>query len=113
MSRNRLSELQPGNGYNSNQTYPEGQYDNVDLERNDVVAGERYELQDRSGRELSLNAFLDEVCISYNTLLTVRSTIAERQHQGWMLRLLGLNNYMPNPWHQQTSEALHMQKWIR
>jgi hypothetical protein len=69
MSRNRLSELQPGNGYNSNQTYPEGQYDNVDLERNDVVAGERYELQDRSGRELSLNAFLDEVCISYINLV--------------------------------------------
>lgn len=64
MSRNRLSELQqPTNGHNSTQTYSQGQYDNVDLESNDIVAGERYELQDRSGRQLSLNEFLDEVCI--------------------------------------------------
>jgi myo-inositol-hexaphosphate 3-phosphohydrolase len=64
MSRNRLSELQPPPNGDATQAYPQGQYDNVDLERNDDIAGERYELQDRSARQLTLNEFLDEVRIS-------------------------------------------------
>jgi hypothetical protein len=106
MSRNRLSELQPPpNGYDTTQAYPQGQYDNVDLERNDDIAGERYELQDRSARQLTLNEYLDEVRISMSPLITIRSMIAKSRHQGWMLKSLGLSNYMPNPWRQQTSEA--------
>lgn len=65
MSRNRLSDLQsPSNIYDSN-TQQDG-YGNYDLERNNnnLVAGEQYELQDRSSRQLGLNEFLDEVTIS-------------------------------------------------
>ena len=55
MSRNRLSELQspPTNGTNQQTDY--------DLERNDPIGGERYELQDRSTGHLSLGGFLDGV----------------------------------------------------
>ena len=61
MSRNRLSELQsPAAGYTNEDGYQQNQ-NNHDLERNDLVAGERYELQDRSARQLSLNEFLEEV----------------------------------------------------
>jgi hypothetical protein len=59
MSRNRLSEL--SNPYTSSdaQAYqPSGGYD---LERNNLVAGERYEMQDQSGRILTIHEYLDEV----------------------------------------------------
>lgn len=57
MSRNRLSELQspPTNGTNQ-QLQTE-----YDLERNDPIGGERYELQDRPAGHLSLGDFLDGV----------------------------------------------------
>lgn len=63
MSRNRLSELQSPstNPYNGRQS---DRSNNYDLERNNsnFVAGERYELQDRSTtQQLSLSEFLDEV----------------------------------------------------
>ena len=64
MSRNRLTDIQsPSNAYNG-QSYQQDGYRNNDLERNDIVAGERYELQDRSGQQLSLNEYLDEVELS-------------------------------------------------
>jgi len=59
MSRNRLSEL--SNPYTSGDAQAYQPSGGTDLERNDLVAGERYELQDRSGRTLTLNEFLDEV----------------------------------------------------
>lgn len=59
MSRNRLSEL--SNPYTSDDTQAYQSSTGYDLERNDLVEGERYELQDRSERTLTLNEFLDEV----------------------------------------------------
>ena len=59
MSRNRLSEL--SNPYTSGDAQVYERSSGYDLERNDLVAGERYELQDRPDRTLTLNEFLDEV----------------------------------------------------
>jgi len=59
MSRNRLSELSNPYTTSDAQAYqPSGGYD---LEQNNLVAGERYEMQDQSARTLTMNEFLDEV----------------------------------------------------
>jgi hypothetical protein len=66
MSRNRLSDLNASSSDAYNTAQQRGGYgNNYDLEQNgNLVAGERYELQDRSTRQLSLNDFLEEVCFS-------------------------------------------------
>lgn len=66
MSRNRLSELNTSSSgaYNDSQRR-DGYGNNYDIERNGhLVSGEGYELQDRSTRQLNLNEFLEEVCVS-------------------------------------------------
>jgi t-SNARE complex subunit (syntaxin) len=61
MSRNRLSELQSPPTTNPNGATQQPQTD-YDLERNEPIGGERYELQDRSTTgHLDLGEFLDEV----------------------------------------------------
>ena len=61
MSRNRLSDLQtPSSAYNNQAPQQDG-YGNYDLERNDFIAGEQYELQDRSPGQIGLNEYLNEV----------------------------------------------------
>jgi hypothetical protein len=72
MSRSRLSDLQSPYG-NSQQPSQQDGYGNYDLERNeerneDLVAGEQYEMRDRSGRQLGLGEFLDEVCTSHRSV---------------------------------------------
>ena len=65
MSRNRLSDLNASSSdaYSASQQR-DGYGNNYDLERNgNLVAGEHYELQDRSTRQLSFKDFLEEVCI--------------------------------------------------
>ena len=70
MSRNRLSELSnPYTNADAQAYEPTGGHD---LERNDLVAGEPYELQDRSGATLTLNEFLDEVHLSKGRLANGR-----------------------------------------
>ena len=62
MSRNRLSELlSPTGAYSDGNASQPTPYDNYDLERNEPVTGDRYELQDRSGQKLGLNEFLYKV----------------------------------------------------
>jgi hypothetical protein len=65
MSRNLLSDLNASSSgaYNPSQQR-DGYGNNYDVERNgNLAAGERYELQDRSTRGLTLNEFQEEVCI--------------------------------------------------
>jgi hypothetical protein len=61
MSRNRLSDIQSPSNTSNGQYYQQDGYHSNDLERNDFAAGERYELQDRSGLPLSLSEYLREV----------------------------------------------------
>jgi len=65
MSRNRLSDLNTSSAGAYNVTQRQDGYgNNYDLEGNgNLVAGERYELQERSVRQLDLNDFLEEVRI--------------------------------------------------
>ena len=65
MSRNRLSDLNASSsGAHNVSQRQDGYGNNYDLERNgNLVAGEQYELQERSVRQLGLNDFLEEVCI--------------------------------------------------
>jgi hypothetical protein len=73
MSRNQLQSS------STSQTYPQDGYRSNDLERNDLVAGERYELQDRSATQLSLDEFLDEVG-NYGEMVKTRLMIIKKLH---------------------------------
>lgn len=96
MSRNRLSELSnpytggDGQAYQSSAGY--------DLERNELVAGERYEMQDRSGRTLTLNEFLDEVLrFSGDERTNGRLMMPNKRLHGWKLKLPVLISCIPSP----------------
>ena len=70
MSRNRLSDLPPSsNPYYENQ---QDSHNNVDLERNDLVAGEQYELQDRANRQLTLNEYREDVLLPFISFMLTR-----------------------------------------
>lgn len=63
MSRNRIADLpSTSNPYYTRPETQEYGQNNADLERNDLVAGQQYELQDR---QISLNEYRNDVYLPY------------------------------------------------